>query len=99
MTPSIETFNLAMAVFLFANLLLALWRVTRGPTPADRLLAVLLFGTTGVALLLLLAHAGGGEALVAGLVDVALVFALLAAITGTAFALRAWRQEEDDERP
>lgn len=94
-----DKLNLMLAVFLLANLLLALWRVTRGPTPADRLLAALLFGTTGVALLLLLAHAREGGTLVPGLVDVALVFALLAAITGTAFALRAWRREgEDDER-
>ncbi|MDP2431668.1 MAG: monovalent cation/H+ antiporter complex subunit F [Pseudomonadota bacterium] len=91
----LSALNQLLAVFLLANLVLALWRVTRGPTPADRLLAALLFGTTGVALLLLLAHAGGGMALV----DVALVFALLAAITGTAFSLRAWRREEDDERP
>lgn len=98
MMMDLSALNQWLAVFLLANLVLALWRVTRGPTPADRLLAALLFGTTGVALLLLLAHAGGGMALVAGLVDVALVFALLAAITGTAFALRAWRREEDDER-
>ncbi len=79
---------MASAVFLLANLLAALVRITRGPTAADRLLAALLFGSTGVAVLLLLAHAGGGAALV----DIALVFALLAVITGTAFAQRAWRR-------
>lgn len=77
----------ALALFLLVNLLAALVRVMRGPTAADRLLAALLFGTTGVAILLLLAYAGGGH----GLVDTALVFALLAAITGAAFAQRAWR--------
>ncbi|MDO9102439.1 MAG: MrpF/PhaF family protein [Candidatus Nitrotoga sp.] len=81
---------LLLAVFLLANLLIALLSILRGPTAADRLLAALLFGTTGVAILLLLAHAGRNPALV----DVALIFALLAAITGTAFAQRAWRQEE-----
>lgn len=80
---------LILAVFLLVNLLVALVRVARGPTPADRLLAALLFGTTGVAILLLLAHATGSAALL----DAALVFALLAAITGAAFAQRAWRED------
>jgi len=79
-----------LAVFLLANLLAALLRIVRGPTAADRLLAALLFGTTGVAVLLLLAEAGNEPALV----DVALVFALLGAITGAAFAQRAWRRAE-----
>lgn len=81
--------TLALAVFLLLNLLVALIRVARGPTPADRLLAALLFGTTGVAILLLLADAMSQPALV----DAALVFALLAAISGAAFARRAWREE------
>ena len=84
-----------LALFLLLNLLVALVRASRGPTPADRMLAALLFGSTAVGMLLLLAHAGGGAALV----DVALVLALLAAITGAAFALRAWcREEEEHER-
>lgn len=83
---------LVLALFLLLNLLAALVRVVRGPTSADRLLAALLFGTTGVAVLLLLAHAGGSQ----GLVDTALVFALLAAITGAAFAQRAWRREKGE---
>ena len=80
---------LIAAVFLLANLLAALLRVMRGPTAADRLLAALLFGTTGVAILLLLSETSEAPALV----DTALVFALLAAITGAAFAQRAWRRE------
>lgn len=79
-----------LAVFLLANLLVALLRVARGPTPADRLLAALLFGTTGVAILLLLSFSTGNAALL----DAALVFALLAAISGATFAQRAWREEE-----
>lgn len=74
--------EMPLAVFLLANLLAALIRALRGPTAADRMLAALLFGTTGVGVLLLLAHAGGGMALL----DVALVLALLAAIVGAAFA-------------
>lgn len=88
--------TLALAVFLLANLLVALVRIARGPTPADRMLAALLFGTTGVAILLLLGDAMGEPAFV----DAALVFALLAAISGAAFARRAWREEApaDDGR-
>ncbi|HSW41396.1 MAG TPA: monovalent cation/H+ antiporter complex subunit F [Patescibacteria group bacterium] len=84
-----------LALFLLLNLLVALVRAARGPTPADRMLAALLFGSTAVGMLLLLAHADGGPALV----DVALVLSLLAAITGAAFALRAWgREGEEHER-
>lgn len=75
-----------VALFLLGNLVVALVAAARGPTPADRMLMALLFGTTGTAVLVLLAGAGGG----APLVDVALVLALLAAIGGIAFAKRAW---------
>lgn len=78
-----------VALFLLANLLVALIRAARGPTAADRMLAALLFGTTGVGLLLLMAHAGGNPALV----DVALTLALLAAIAGLAFSQRAWGEK------
>jgi multicomponent Na+:H+ antiporter subunit F len=87
--------TLGLATFLLLNLLVALLRLARGPTPADRLLAALLFGTTGVAILMLLADAMAEPALV----DVALVFALLAAISGAAFARRAWREETPDHEP
>lgn len=79
-----------LALFLLANLAVALVRAARGPTVADRMLAALLFGTTGVGILVLLAHAGGGHALV----DVALTLALLAAVGGVAFASRAWQREK-----
>lgn len=84
---------LLLALFLLANLLVALRWVVRGPTQADRMLAALLFGTTGVAVLLLLAEAGEAAALL----DVALVFALLAAIAGAAFAERAWREDRREK--
>ena len=74
----------------WAALVVALVAAARGPTPADRMLMALLFGTTGTAVLVLLAAAGGGTPLV----DVALVLALLAAIGGIAFAKRAWQGEE-----
>ena len=76
-----------LALFLLLNLAAALVRVAGGPGPADRMLAALLFGTTGVAVVLLLATA---DAAARVFVDVALVLALLAAIAGIAFARRAW---------
>jgi multicomponent Na+:H+ antiporter subunit F len=86
--------ELPVALFLLANLAVALVRAARGPTVADRMLVALLFGTTGVGILVLLAHAGGGMALL----DVALTLALLAAISGVTFSLRAWNRpgKEDD---
>jgi len=83
-----------LALFLLLNLLAALVRAARGPTAADRMLAALLFGTTGVGVLLLLAHAGGGK-VDTPLVDAALVLALLATIAGVAFARRGWNKSGD----
>lgn len=80
--------ELPVALFLLINLVMALVAAVRGPTLADRMLTTLLFGSTGVAILALLAHDMGLPALV----DAALTLALLAAITGIAFARRAWRQ-------
>ncbi|MCZ7641084.1 MAG: monovalent cation/H+ antiporter complex subunit F [Verrucomicrobia bacterium] len=77
-------FALGAAVLLLLTLVAGMVRVVRGPTAADRMLAAQLFGTTGVAVLLLLVLAGGGSVLL----DVALVFALLAAVVGVAFARR-----------
>ena len=51
-----------LAVFLLTNLLVALLRVEHSPTPADCLLAALLFGTTGVTILLLLSFSTGNAA-------------------------------------
>lgn len=86
--------SLLVALFLLANLLLALFVATRGPTAADPMLTALLFGSTGIGILALLASATGMSALV----DVALVLALLAAVSGLAFARRAWHTAggEDD---
>lgn len=89
-----------LALFLLLNLAAALLWVARGPTAADRMLVALLFGTTGVGVLLLLGAAGAGAAVF----DVALVLALLAAVAGVAFARRAWvrgdvRGEDDAGDP
>lgn len=85
-------FYIGVALFLLLNLAAGLWRVMRGPTAADRMLAAQLFGTTAVAVLLLLAE-GMAEA---ALRDIALVFALLAAVAAVAFVQRVWSRGGDD---
>ena len=45
--------DLALAFFLLLNIAAGLLRIVRGPTRVDRMLAAQLFGTTGVAVLLL----------------------------------------------
>jgi multicomponent Na+:H+ antiporter subunit F len=83
----VQTLIFALALFLLLNLAAGMWRVLRGPSAADRMLAAQLFGTTAVAILVLLAEAGES----APLRDVALVFALLSAVTAVAFVRLAWR--------
>ena len=87
-----QTLYSALALFLLLNLCLGMWRILRGPSIADRMLAGQLFGTTAVAVLLLLAQATESPAIR----DVALVFALLAAVTAVAFVQRAWPDLEEE---
>ena len=81
---------LGMAIFLLVNLGAGLMRVYRGPSGADRILAAQLFGTTTVAVLALLAMAMDQP----GLLDVALVFVLLATIVTVAFVRLPSRSQE-----
>lgn len=89
-------FELPVALFLLANLAASLWRVWRGPGDANRLLAALLLGSTGVGILALLAFSQSPAA--TPLLDAALALALLAAITAIAFAQRAWQRSTGSER-
>ena len=89
---------LGLALFLVLNLVAGLFRILRGPTPADSMLAAQLFGTTGVAILLLIAQALHRPALR----DVALVFALLSAVSTVAFIRRVLGVSADvdkEEKP
>jgi multicomponent Na+:H+ antiporter subunit F len=82
-----------LAVFLLVTVLAGLVRIARGPTFADRILVAQLFGTTGVAVLLLLAANESRSALR----DVAMIFALLAPVTVAAFVRFPpvrWRSKE-----
>lgn len=79
------------AALVLLTLVIGLWRVLRGPGQVDRLLVVQLFGTSGTALLLVLADWQG----LAALRDAALVLALLAAMASAALVqlLRRSRHE------
>ncbi len=79
------------ALFLMLNIVAGMARVLRGPTTADRLLAVQLFGTTGTAILILFSLQTGNKAFQ----DLALIFALLAGILGVTFTRygQAWYKQ------
>jgi multicomponent Na+:H+ antiporter subunit F len=69
-----NSFFIIVIVFLLLNIALGLVRVWRGPTVADRLLTTQLFGTTGMAILLVLA----GYLKELTLLNVAITFNVLA---------------------
>jgi multicomponent Na+:H+ antiporter subunit F len=81
---NLNDIHVAVALVLLATMSLGLVRVTLGPTPSDRLMAVQLLGTSGIGVLLVLTR----PIAVPALVDVALVFALLAAVAVIAFTRR-----------
>lgn len=81
-----QTFYMILALFLLVLIAVGMYRVIRGPGMADRMLAAQLFSTTAVAVLLLISQALA----ISTLRDVALVLALLAAITAVAFVRIAW---------
>jgi multicomponent Na+:H+ antiporter subunit F len=69
-----------VAIVLLASLGGALWRVWRGPSQADRMMAAQLIGTSGVAVLIVLAALQDWTVLV-----VAFALALLAALAAVGF--------------
>ncbi len=71
--------TVALAILL--TLLLSFVRVFRGPSAEDRLLGIQAFGTVGTAVMLLLAESEDRQSLV----DVALVLAMLSAVTVITF--------------
>jgi multicomponent Na+:H+ antiporter subunit F len=74
------------SAILLATVAAGLWRFFKGPTAADRLMVTQLFGTTGVAVCLLLSTALDNAAII----DVALALAPLAVITTAAFIRFYW---------
>ena len=83
MTNFLSLILIVLLLSIFAGLI----RVFRGPAPAERMLAAQLFGTASVAILLVLSQVMQMPALL----DVALVFALLGAVTLAAFVVLAER--------
>lgn len=71
----------AATVFVLAMVALGLLCILRGPRDADRMMAAQLFGSGGIAALLLLEAATGLKAVI----DVALTLAVLAAFASVAF--------------
>jgi multicomponent Na+:H+ antiporter subunit F len=90
----VDDLLLGLALFLLANLVVGLVVVARASAPETRMLAAQLFGTTSVAILLVLADALETPAAR----DVALVFALLAAVAAIAFGRRVLAGRDVDRR-
>ncbi|MBA2777566.1 monovalent cation/H+ antiporter complex subunit F [Billgrantia kenyensis] len=80
------TLYLVAAALLLVNASVGAWRIRQGPTSADRMLAAELISTSTIAVLLLLSALADNPALV----DVALLFAMLAAIATANFVTRTW---------
>jgi multicomponent Na+:H+ antiporter subunit F len=92
---SMDVLYVAAAIFLLLNVLGGLIRILIGPTRGDRMLAAQLFGTTGVAIILLLAEALERPALR----DIALVVVLLAVINTVVFVRFAGRSGDSAGEP
>jgi len=82
---------IAVCAAVLLMVAVGLLSVLRGPTRADRMMAAQLFGTGGIAALLLVGTATGVEAVV----DVALTLAVLAAFASVAF-VKAGQQTEGE---
>lgn len=80
---------LAVALVLLLNVAAGLVVVARAARRRDAMLAALLFGSTGVGILVVLAGALGAP----HVLDVALAMALLAAVLGVALVVRGWPAE------
>jgi multicomponent Na+:H+ antiporter subunit F len=78
--------------FVLVTVAVGFVRIVRGPQPVDRMMAAQLFGTGGIAALLLRAAATDAWALI----DVALILALLAAFASAGFVISGSPVPDDD---
>jgi len=78
--------HISFALILLPAIAVGMIRILKGPTAADRMMTAQLFGTCGVAILLLLSAGMSNPVLI----DIALVFALLAALATLTFIRRTW---------
>jgi multicomponent Na+:H+ antiporter subunit F len=86
-----DVFFTIVIVFLILNIALGLIRVWRGPSIADRLLTTQLFGTTGMAILLVLA----GYLQDLNLLNVAITFNVLAILLVIGLVI-VWRNKKGE---
>ncbi|MGD8912755.1 MAG: monovalent cation/H+ antiporter complex subunit F [Candidatus Thiodiazotropha sp.] len=82
-TPAYTWLMIAL-LLLMSSLVLGMVRALKGPSLEDRLLSILLLGTGGVAILLLLSV----SMQLSALLDVGLVLVLLAAVAAAAMTRR-----------
>ena len=80
--------TLAAASLLALSLGVGLVRVFKGPTSEDRMMSVQLVSTTGIGIVLLIGPSQG----MSSSIDLALIFALLGAISVAALAQRVARK-------
>ena len=78
--------HILLALILLPTIGVGMIRIFQGPTRADRMMTAQLFGTSGVAILLLLSVGMDNPVLF----DIGLVFALLAALATMTFIRRTW---------
>lgn len=78
---------------ILVTVIVGLIRVFRGPTRADRILAAQLCGTASVAMILMVMRIVGRNYLY----DLALVFAILAAVSTIAFVRLTWQDSTTGE--
>ncbi len=88
-----DYFFIIVSVFLLLNIALGLFRVWRGPTVADRLLTTQLFGTTGMAILLVLA----GYLKELSLLNVAITFNVLAILLVIGL-VQVWKHKKGETK-
>ncbi len=79
--------HILFALILLPAIAVGMIRILKGPTAADSMMTAQLFGTCGVAILLLLSTGMSNPVLI----DIALVFALLAALATLTFIRRTWQ--------
>jgi len=80
--------HIFFALILLPTIGVGMIRILKGPTDADRMMTAQLFGTSGVAILLLLSAGMGNPVLL----DIALVFSVLAALATMTFIRRTWHK-------
>lgn len=91
---NIPDFLLAAAMVVLVSVAVGLVRILRGSQDAERMMATQLFGSGGVAALLLLGVATHAKAVF----DVALILALLAAFSSLVFVMNVFSSDPTPPR-